>query len=364
MDSQNGAVLKVLVVAPRNHPNMHHFLTALSTPDSTVELWASYLTAEGPKSNDKYSVSEIPESSQDIAKRLLELRPALVVIRHYPKNVTQALREYMSQNPCIWIQYDQKPLGAGHVGWFVESVRALIRMIRRRPTRRITPVFVSQRPVRPSRFAEFFSYPFDKDLVASSSEDARPAFGPVKTILTIGKIGQRRKRLRHLVKALSQADFAGELLVIGLTRRKKKSLSTYEVGSFERDLNMLRKRLNGRFTIKMFTDIPHDECLSLMASSDIFCLPSVREPFAISPMEAMALGVPTIITRSNGARTYVESGRTGLILSSTGKKHLAHAVKTLGNDGALRHSLSAQSKLEIKKNHSPKSLRMTLGLDI
>ena len=38
----------------------------------------------------------------------------------------------------------------------------------------------------------------------------------------------------------------------------------------------------------------------MLAQSDVYMMPSVSEPFGISPLEAMQCGTPTIISKQNG----------------------------------------------------------------
>ena len=38
----------------------------------------------------------------------------------------------------------------------------------------------------------------------------------------------------------------------------------------------------------------------MLAASDVYVMPSVSEPFGISPLEAMQMGVPSIISKQSG----------------------------------------------------------------
>lgn len=38
----------------------------------------------------------------------------------------------------------------------------------------------------------------------------------------------------------------------------------------------------------------------MLKSSDVYIMPSVSEPFGISPLEAMQVGVPTIVSKQSG----------------------------------------------------------------
>ena len=42
------------------------------------------------------------------------------------------------------------------------------------------------------------------------------------------------------------------------------------------------------------------EVYEMLAASDVYVMPSVSEPFGISPLEAMEMGVPSIISKQSG----------------------------------------------------------------
>jgi glycosyltransferase involved in cell wall biosynthesis len=76
-----------------------------------------------------------------------------------------------------------------------------------------------------------------------------------------------------------------------------------------------------------------EEKRAVLADASIFALPSRYENFANSVAEAIACGVPVIISDSCGIRSLV-SGRAGLVISS-GKEDLAQALRRLISDKAL-----------------------------
>jgi glycosyltransferase involved in cell wall biosynthesis len=77
----------------------------------------------------------------------------------------------------------------------------------------------------------------------------------------------------------------------------------------------------------------YDEKKALLADADLFVLPSRYENFANAPAEAMACGVPVIITNACGIRSLVE-GRAGLVIAPE-KEELAEALLSLIHDKAL-----------------------------
>lgn len=49
------------------------------------------------------------------------------------------------------------------------------------------------------------------------------------------------------------------------------------------------------------------EVYEMLADSDVYVMPSVSEPFGISPLEAMEMGVPSIISRQSGCAEILEN---------------------------------------------------------
>lgn len=64
-----------------------------------------------------------------------------------------------------------------------------------------------------------------------------------------------------------------------------------------------------RFTGAVENPIPY------YAAADAFVLPTFYDPCSLSVLEAMASGLPSITTRSNGAAELLSEGRSGLLLS-------------------------------------------------
>jgi glycosyltransferase involved in cell wall biosynthesis len=81
---------------------------------------------------------------------------------------------------------------------------------------------------------------------------------------------------------------------------------------------------------------------ALLADSDVFALPSTYENFANAPAEAIACGVPVIITNACGIRSLVD-GRAGLVIPPD-KGALTTSLSTLLNDAQLYARLKASCR--------------------
>lgn len=72
---------------------------------------------------------------------------------------------------------------------------------------------------------------------------------------------------------------------------------------------------------------------------DVFCLPSHREGFPISPLEAQACGLPVVTTTATGCRDSVVDGTTGLLVAPADVKALRRALAALAADAGARERM-------------------------
>jgi glycosyltransferase involved in cell wall biosynthesis len=83
-------------------------------------------------------------------------------------------------------------------------------------------------------------------------------------------------------------------------------------------------------------DIP-----DLLAASDVFVLASLWEGNPLSVMEAMAAGLPAVVTAVGGVPELVESGRQGWVVPPSGCGALSAAMMRLAENASLRRSMGA-----------------------
>jgi glycosyltransferase involved in cell wall biosynthesis len=92
-----------------------------------------------------------------------------------------------------------------------------------------------------------------------------------------------------------------------------------------------------------------DDVERVYAAIDVLALPSHREGFARAPMEAAAMGVPSVVTDVRGCREGVEPERTGIVVPLGDPVALRAAIERLGND-SLRATFGAAARAKAERD--------------
>lgn len=109
--------------------------------------------------------------------------------------------------------------------------------------------------------------------------------------------------------------------------------------------------------VKFFGNIGDRQQLAkLIAATDIFLFPTRQEGFGLAPVEAMACGVPPIISRIPGVTDLANiEGVTGLYINSENVEELKQAIRTLIADRSLRERMGKAARVRIEQDFSWKS---------
>lgn len=87
-----------------------------------------------------------------------------------------------------------------------------------------------------------------------------------------------------------------------------------------------------------------DDLLIEYMKSDCFVMPSYREGFPNTVMEAGAMGLPSVVTDINGSREIIIHGENGLIVPSKNADALYAAMKQMVEDNSTREKMASKAR--------------------
>jgi colanic acid/amylovoran biosynthesis glycosyltransferase len=102
----------------------------------------------------------------------------------------------------------------------------------------------------------------------------------------------------------------------------------------------------------------HDATRKLLASADIFVLPSFAEGLPVALMEAMAMEIPCISTYVGGIPELIRHGEDGLLVPASSADALAEAMERLILSPELRRALAASGRRRVLERYD---LRQNVG---
>ncbi len=156
-----------------------------------------------------------------------------------------------------------------------------------------------------------------------------PADAPV--FLFVGRL-KRDKGVLDLARAyaaLAREDAACRLLIVGPD----------EDGLLP-EIEQICAACRSRLRVAGLSAVPE----RYMAASDVLCLPSYREGFPVTIIEAAAAGLPTIGSRIYGITDAIVEGETGLLFEAGDVRQLALSLRTLAGDTSLRRRMAQRAR--------------------
>lgn len=120
------------------------------------------------------------------------------------------------------------------------------------------------------------------------------------------------------------------------------------VGKMEENLDPLKpstlKKILALKGIRAVGEKRNDELIAWYAASDCFVLPSYREGFPNTVLEAGAMGLPSIVTDINGSREIVENGKNGIIIPPKDENALIEAMQQMLDNDSKRDSMATAAR--------------------
>jgi glycosyltransferase involved in cell wall biosynthesis len=196
--------------------------------------------------------------------------------------------------------------------------------------------------------------------LAAESYRAHVKRVPVKSITLGVDIDRFKPTARHVGSVSEGAIFTFvfvgtatrrkgfDLLVEAVERLLQEGLSFRVLVAGNIDKALLAGRVRALQAIVEYGRIGHDELVSVLGNADCLLLPSRVDSFGMVVPEAMACGLPVIVSDMVGAKQLVEEGRNGFVVPAGNVNALLERMRwSINNRGSLeRMSTAARAVAE------------------
>ena len=135
--------------------------------------------------------------------------------------------------------------------------------------------------------------------------------------------------------------------------KQNKNTRLWLVGAFEDDLDPVSQHTreligDNNSGIESFGKKFGDELLAYYAAADCFVMPSYREGFPNTVLEAGAMGLPSIVTDINGSREIINEGENGMIVPPRDEDALYNAMNVMLQSKVDRERMAGNARRMIE----------------
>lgn len=172
------------------------------------------------------------------------------------------------------------------------------------------------------------------------SPNKKKALRKKKTLIYTGRLVDPRKNVIFLLRVVDEV------------RKVFPEVELVLVGDEERhSIRPMVEQMNMSKNVRLMTTQPRREVAKLLREADIYIAAPVQEGLGISILEAMACGLPVVITNCGGPESIVKSSGGGEIIAG-GEKEFAKKVRELLGSGGKRKEMSRAGVRFIQKHFS------------
>ncbi|MDR0994244.1 MAG: glycosyltransferase [Verrucomicrobiota bacterium] len=143
------------------------------------------------------------------------------------------------------------------------------------------------------------------------------------------------KGLQHLLQAMARLPDPS---------RERLRWTVYGTGPYEEELRRLAAQANIGEQVSFAGLLESSELAARLREADAFALPSLREGLPLSLLEAMASGLPVMISAIGGIPDVVRTDENGLLTPPEDERALQEALLRLMKDASLRKRLGTAAR--------------------
>ena len=165
-------------------------------------------------------------------------------------------------------------------------------------------------------------------------------------ILYLGRLHEV-KGLEYLIKAFSSVN----------DKHPNSTLTIVGEGDEKERLMKMSRSLGLEDDVEFTGEVVYKETLEYYQKSDIFVLPSLSEGLPNVLMEAMACGLPSVVTHVGGNKELIKKGKGGFIVNTKSSSELSEAINELIEDPELRKTMGQFNRQRVKKYDTKRLMR-------
>ncbi len=174
----------------------------------------------------------------------------------------------------------------------------------------------------------------DTRIFRPQATNVKKKLGIQRMVLCVARFVPQ-KGLEYLIDALQHVD--AELVLIGR-------------GPLEKKLRKRTQKLKLQDRVHIFTQkIPDAQLAQYYAAADVFCLPSLWEPFGMVAAESLACGTPVVCSNIGGLPEVVRNAKDGFLVPPKNSEALAQKIQALLDDPRKAKKMGAAGRMHVLK---------------
>lgn len=168
---------------------------------------------------------------------------------------------------------------------------------------------------------------------------------------------RRYEDVMSAMKLLVDQGYDATLSVVG------NYTANYEYRAYHKRLRQLAENLGLENRVTFYGEVSEDTLRHAYQDHDIYISPNHLQSWGLAVFEAMASGLPVIVSRTAGASEVLHDGEDALIINPKSPEQIAHAVKRLASDPQLYIAMAhAGRKLTEERMSWEDCAKATLGV--